>query len=487
MSRSVVVAKLHKSAPHLLRDQRGLTTLEYSLIFVLIVVGAVALWGKLGQSMHSQLASSETAFSSALQGARVANQAALPPPSAQLPVLSNAALPATTNTASAPNTGSTANTSAKQDPAPRDTRRSAHAPKTDAQDAARARNTQKGSSTAQPSAAAIASEPSLDDGDWRSKKVGTGGKVAAVAAGAVAGAAMAAGTSIATAYVASLACGPGAPVCAGAVTVAIAVGLAGYGVHQLMNGGWSALKGSYSRVFSSEDATVGDALSVGTTLGAVAYGIGTTGLSGAGGVARGEAIAQVGARAGAATRAEIASVLSGSTPELAVAGVPNSAANPVPGIVRMSGGDKVGGVEPIASGAANTGAGRVPKANAPSEAPPGASRRRVDVSSDGVVEGTGVTRGRPVPENSPTANNPTGPSATPNQVAHQMAGRAGYGQRIPPNRAPFNSHGQQVFSNGKNFITRDIDSHNGGVWKMFNRHGQRIGTYNADLSIRIGD
>jgi hypothetical protein len=126
------------------------------------------------------------------------------------------------------------------------------------------------------------------------------------------------------------------------------VGLAGYGVHQLMNGGWSALKGSYSRVFSSEDANGGDALSVGTTLGAAAYGVGTTGLSGASGAARGQAIAQVGARAGAATRAEIASVLTGSTPELAMAGVPNANANPVPGIVRMSGADKVGSAQPAA-------------------------------------------------------------------------------------------------------------------------------------------
>ncbi|MET7671839.1 toxin C-terminal domain-containing protein [Micromonospora luteifusca] len=50
-------------------------------------------------------------------------------------------------------------------------------------------------------------------------------------------------------------------------------------------------------------------------------------------------------------------------------------------------------------------------------------------------------------------------------------------------KAPFNSHGQTVFSNGKNYITRDIDGHNVTVgWKMFNRQGQRIGTYDADLN-----
>jgi hypothetical protein len=46
---------------------------------------------------------------------------------------------------------------------------------------------------------------------------------------------------------------------------------------------------------------------------------------------------------------------------------------------------------------------------------------------------------------------------------------------------PFNSHGQRVYFNGKNYITPDVDSHVGGVWKMFDRHGRRMGTYNGDL------
>lgn len=62
----------------------------------------------------------------------------------------------------------------------------------------------------------------------------------------------------------------------------------------------------------------------------------------------------------------------------------------------------------------------------------------------------------------------------------------GYGTRIPPQRAPFHSHGQDVFSNGTNYITRDVDSHIGGVWKMFDRQGRRLGTYDANLN-RIGD
>ncbi|MGW2229896.1 polymorphic toxin-type HINT domain-containing protein [Streptomyces formicae] len=63
------------------------------------------------------------------------------------------------------------------------------------------------------------------------------------------------------------------------------------------------------------------------------------------------------------------------------------------------------------------------------------------------------------------------------------AGGLGYKSRIPAQKAPFDSHGQVVFSNGKNYITPDVDGHNvTGGWKMFNRRGQRIGTYDPDLN-----
>ncbi|MFY1678345.1 ricin-type beta-trefoil lectin domain protein [Streptomyces sp. WMMC905] len=59
----------------------------------------------------------------------------------------------------------------------------------------------------------------------------------------------------------------------------------------------------------------------------------------------------------------------------------------------------------------------------------------------------------------------------------------GYRTRIPAQKAPFNSHGQVVFSNGKNYITPDVDGHNvADGWKMFNRRGQRIGTYDPNLN-----
>ncbi|EPD55799.1 DUF6531 domain-containing protein [Streptomyces sp. HGB0020] len=63
------------------------------------------------------------------------------------------------------------------------------------------------------------------------------------------------------------------------------------------------------------------------------------------------------------------------------------------------------------------------------------------------------------------------------------AAELGYKRRISPQKAPFNSHGQEVFSNGKNYITPDVDGHNvSDGWKMFNKKGQRIGTYDADLN-----
>ncbi len=49
------------------------------------------------------------------------------------------------------------------------------------------------------------------------------------------------------------------------------------------------------------------------------------------------------------------------------------------------------------------------------------------------------------------------------------------------------SHGQPVFKKGNRYITPDIDSHNGGVWKMANsiknlrNKKTRLGTYDANL------
>jgi hypothetical protein len=62
----------------------------------------------------------------------------------------------------------------------------------------------------------------------------------------------------------------------------------------------------------------------------------------------------------------------------------------------------------------------------------------------------------------------------------------GFDKRISPQKAPFNSHGQPVFSNGKKFITPDIDGHNvTNGWKTFDIKGRRTGTWNQDLTERL--
>ena len=72
--------------------------------------------------------------------------------------------------------------------------------------------------------------------------------------------------------------------------------------------------------------------------------------------------------------------------------------------------------------------------------------------------------------------------------SQNIAKTLGYDRRIPPQKAPFNSHGQSVFWNGKNYITSDIDGHNvKNGWKMFDKKGRRTGTWNSDLSKRIKD
>jgi len=71
-----------------------------------------------------------------------------------------------------------------------------------------------------------------------------------------------------------------------------------------------------------------------------------------------------------------------------------------------------------------------------------------------------------------------------NAQAKDLAGAAGYDRTVKsPN---FNSRGQPVFTNGQNQITPDVDSHVGGVWKMFSRCGERLGTYDAGMN-RIGN
>ena len=70
------------------------------------------------------------------------------------------------------------------------------------------------------------------------------------------------------------------------------------------------------------------------------------------------------------------------------------------------------------------------------------------------------------------------------QLARQKAAKMGFKE---VKGAPFSSHGQPVFKKGNVYITPDIDGHNTYQgWKEFNQKGQRIGTFNTDLTEKIG-
>lgn len=76
---------------------------------------------------------------------------------------------------------------------------------------------------------------------------------------------------------------------------------------------------------------------------------------------------------------------------------------------------------------------------------------------------------------------PAGSSRLTNSQAGDLADWLGY------RATKFRSHGQRIFTNGKSFITQDVDSHVGGTWKMANSvddllRGNRIGTYDYELN-----
>jgi Flp pilus assembly pilin Flp len=48
------------------RDERGLSTMEYAVLFVIIVVGALALWTKLGKSLADQVSQGDQTFTTKL-------------------------------------------------------------------------------------------------------------------------------------------------------------------------------------------------------------------------------------------------------------------------------------------------------------------------------------------------------------------------------------------------------------------------------------
>ena len=48
------------------KDNRGLSTMEYAVLFVIIVVGALALWTKLGKSLADQVSKGDETFNTKL-------------------------------------------------------------------------------------------------------------------------------------------------------------------------------------------------------------------------------------------------------------------------------------------------------------------------------------------------------------------------------------------------------------------------------------
>jgi len=71
-----------------------------------------------------------------------------------------------------------------------------------------------------------------------------------------------------------------------------------------------------------------------------------------------------------------------------------------------------------------------------------------------------------------------------NAQARALAKELGFN---PVKDPPFNSHGELVFRSGNKYITPDNALHQGGTWKMFDRAGNRLGTFNDNLTLRIGD
>lgn len=57
---------IQKQSATLRGNERGLSTVEYALLFVLIVGGSAALWSQLGGSLKTGLTSATTSYSSAM-------------------------------------------------------------------------------------------------------------------------------------------------------------------------------------------------------------------------------------------------------------------------------------------------------------------------------------------------------------------------------------------------------------------------------------
>lgn len=132
-----------------------------------------------------------------------------------------------------------------------------------------------------------------------------------------------------------------------------------------------------------------------------------------------------------------------------------------------------GGNQIINQGPGNTGGDQTANGNVP------AHTGNNQASGQGATN-TGNTEGVPDTGGNTTITPiPEGPNkddlaylALKGKEAQEAAGNLGFNRRIPAPKAPFNSHGQSVFFDGKTYITPDVDSHNvTNGWKMFDRKG----------------
>jgi Flp pilus assembly pilin Flp len=57
---------INKLLRKLARDQRGLSTMEYSVLFVVIVVAAVTMWKQLGSAMMGKVKSGQNMYTGQL-------------------------------------------------------------------------------------------------------------------------------------------------------------------------------------------------------------------------------------------------------------------------------------------------------------------------------------------------------------------------------------------------------------------------------------
>jgi RHS repeat-associated protein len=105
---------------------------------------------------------------------------------------------------------------------------------------------------------------------------------------------------------------------------------------------------------------------------------------------------------------------------------------------------------------------------------------------DGGAKGSKRASQDPPSPDSSTASSGRKPRGTPltNAEARAAAKTLGFKE---VSDAPFDSHGQLVFQRGSRYISADADVHSGGkAWKMFDRAGNRLGTFTEDLKVKLG-